>query len=237
MGGGNYHASGINQFRQGLVSAQEIRPLATTEWPECNIHEGEMLTSLRRVSFIVGALAVITLARSTAHAAFILTFTQNGSDVDATGSGTINTSAFSPPYDDGELGSVYPAAAGAILGAPDLVDELTYYGVSGPSSFGDGGYKNASSGGGDVVGIITGVGLVVPEGYVSGAFLSGTSTYDNETIAGLGLTPGDYVYTWGSGPTADSLRVDIPSVPEPTSLATLGISASALLLRRRRRMV
>ena len=36
-----------------------------------------------------------------------------------------------------------------------------------------------------------------------------------------GLNPGTYMYTWGSGPTADSLTVDVvssQSVPEPASL-------------------
>ena len=63
--------------------------------------------------------------------------------------------------------------------------------------------------------------LFLPQGYVSGATLSATATWDGQTLSTLGLNPGTYVYTWGSGPTADSLTVDVVSpqaVPEPTTL-------------------
>jgi hypothetical protein len=76
--------------------------------------------------------------------------------------------------------------------------------------------------------------LVVPEGYVSGSQLSDTDTYFDETIAQLGLAPGIYNYTWGSGATADSLTINIGVVPEPASVAVVAIPALALLRRRRR---
>lgn len=45
--------------------------------------------------------------------------------------------------------------------------------------------------------------------------LSSSSTFDGETFASLGLTPGTYVYTWGGGADADSLTVKIGAIPEP----------------------
>ena len=47
----------------------------------------------------------------------------------------------------------------------------------------------------------------------------------------LGLTPGTYTWTWGSGANADFLEVDIPSaaVPEPSSLTLLGLGSLGLL--------
>ncbi|MGH8324532.1 MAG: PEP-CTERM sorting domain-containing protein [Steroidobacteraceae bacterium] len=101
-----------------------------------------------------------------------------------------------------------------------------YRGYTGPASFGSGFFALASSGSGDIVGIgAFGVDLVVPSGYVSDSALSDTSTYDGATFASLGLTPGTYTWTWGSGPADGSFTIDVgtTAVPEPGSLALLGI--------------
>ena len=70
--------------------------------------------------------------------------------------------------------------------------------------------------------------IIVPFRYVSGSSLSGTSTFDGATIASLGLTPGSYVYTWGSGVDADSMTVNIAGVPEPSTWAMMGLGFAAL---------
>ena len=82
--------------------------------------------------------------------------------------------------------------------------------------------------------------LFLPFGYTAGTELSGTATYDNTTIAALGLAPGAYTYTaiGANGAPVTVFTVDIGSVPEPSSLALLGISAVAGLgvwTRRRNR--
>jgi hypothetical protein len=51
--------------------------------------------------------------------------------------------------------------------------------------------------------------LLVPSGYTSNTFISGKATYSTQTIAGMGLTPGTYVYSWGSGPNADQITMII----------------------------
>jgi hypothetical protein len=62
----------------------------------------------------------------------------------------------------------------------------------------------------------------VPTGYVSGAALSNTSTYDNATFASLGVTPGAYVWTWGSGAHIDSFTLVI-GAPEPSGVLLLAL--------------
>ena len=82
---------------------------------------------------------------------------------------------------------------------------------SGPSSFGPGTSEvDATSGSGDILGLTpVGEGLVVPDGYTSGSPLSSSSTYSGETFASIGMTPGTYVWTWGSGGSADSMTLNI----------------------------
>jgi hypothetical protein len=67
------------------------------------------------------------------------------------------------------------------------------------------------------------------ESYVSGAALSDVTTWDNQTFASLGLTPGTYTYDYGSESTPDTIVVDIgtaAATPEPPSVTLL---AAALL--------
>jgi hypothetical protein len=50
-----------------------------------------------------------------------------------------------------------------------------------------------------------------------------TATYDNQTFSSLGVTPGTYVWTWGSGPDADSFTLNIGTVAVPAPLIGRGI--------------
>ncbi len=77
--------------------------------------------------------------------------------------------------------------------------------------------------------------LAVPTGYVSGAALSDSATWNNATISSLGLTPGTYTWAWGNGATADSFVIDVeaPRVPEPASLALLATAVLGLRTARR----
>jgi len=181
------------------------------------------------------ALAGLALTAPQAHAGFIATIQQVGSDVVITGSGTINTTALTFEL-EGPLGpEVFPSDTGVFLGTP--YGSVGYYAgtLAGPSSFGGGGSTIGSSSSGSDVGTWGTHNtdpIAVPLGYVSGSPLSASDTFSNTTIAGLGITPGTYIWTWGSGPTADFF--EITTTPEPTSVVLVGSAMLGLLALRRR---
>jgi hypothetical protein len=159
---------------------------------------------------------------SSAHAAVIIDITQQGSDVVVTGSGTIDSTDLLPSTPLGAGGNIDPSSASVLAGPiSGNLSLREWQGINGPTSFGNGPGAVATSGSGDLFGVagLSGY-LYLPGNYSSGVSLSATDTYSSSTISGLGLTPGTYVYTWGTGADADSLTVQI-GVPEPSTWAMM----------------
>jgi hypothetical protein len=193
---------------------------------------------MRSKQFAVCAIAGLLLGAMAhqARATFTINIFQNGSDVDAVGSGSFNLSALT-------LGGTDEFSQAAIDGASGVAELGTggfdqYSGFTGPSSFGSPDIIGLSSA---AAGPYAGVNdhpreLELPTGYTSGTFFSDSATYSNQTLATLDLTPGVYDYTWGSGPTADSLVVDIGAAPVPEPVSASLVAVGGLLMLRRRRV-
>ena len=180
------------------------------------------------------ALFGVLAAGTEAQASFVFNIQQVGQNIVIAGNGSINTNALSEVTRVSRAANFDPSDANFDIGPVVLTPAVQFFGLIGPGSLGIGGVAYPNSGSGDRVGVEIGDEVAVPAGYTSGAPLADTATYDSETFATLGLTQGTYLYTWGTGATADSLTVNIGTVPEPASLALVGVPAAVALLRRRR---
>jgi hypothetical protein len=146
---------------------------------------------------------------------FNVSVSQVGSDVVWNGSGSFNTTSLISNGTQ-SLGAGFQASLAIwAIGDPtppgptlDIYSGVTTF----PTSFGTGGPTGTPSGFGDNFGILpngTNRNLLVPTGYTSGSFISGTTTYAGATIAGMGLSGGTYTWSWGSGGNASSIVMTI----------------------------
>lgn len=191
----------------------------------------------RPVLLAATAACALLGATAGARAEFVVTTQQVGNNLVFTGSGTINTAALTYGFHvtsaSAQIGPENPWALFGASGGADYYSGVT----NNPTTFG---FLNiltfATSATGDMVGTPSSGYLTLPTSYVSDTTLSDTATYDNATLASLGITPGVYTWSWGSGVTADSFVFNA-TVPEPASLTLLILPALALpgLTRLRRR--
>lgn len=200
------------------------------------------MTFVRRLG---GALAIAlammfgsSLSAPLAQAAYTVTLQQKGSDVVATGAGTIDlTDLASPAIYTGASASMSPASGRIIIGPLAPADLAIYPGISGPTSFGSGSSEDADSGSGGLLGVLSSdSGLLLPEDYISGDTLSSTATWANQTLSSLGVAPGSYLWNWGSGADADFFRLTViegtTPVSEPSGVLLLALPLGFVMLGR-----
>jgi SPRY domain len=141
---------------------------------------------------------------------FNVTVSQVGSDVVWNGSGSFNLAALTSEG-PGNIGGGYSANQAIWAIGPDVPVD-TYSGtITYPSTFGGGGVA-VTSNAGSTFGILPGGSgrlLYVPSGYVTNTNINGSSTYVSQTIAGMGLTPGVYTWSWGTGGNTSTLVMTI----------------------------
>jgi protein with PEP-CTERM/exosortase system signal len=161
--------------------------------------------------------------------AFTITIEQVGPNVVATGTGAINLAGLSF-FNPGSVGtaSVWPVTGTISMSSMSGGNADTYIGFTGPSSFGGGDVALANFSSGDVFAFDLDA-MFLPSGYVSGNPLSDMAIYFTATFASLGLTPGTYVWTWGTGLENQNVTLQIGPAGVPDGGTTVSLLGCALL--------
>ncbi|HEX5488690.1 MAG TPA: hypothetical protein VFX04_06050 [Rhodanobacteraceae bacterium] len=173
--------------------------------------------------------ACLLLAPAAANATpYVVKMVQQGGNVVATGSGALDLTGLNFLYATQVTNGLWPGTAFITTGIYDSFDDEVdkYSGsITGPTNFGSGtSIFVITEGNGDVVSIsrIDLLGnIYVPSGYVFGTALAGSAAWNNASFASLGVTPGTYKWTWGSGAEQSfTLRI---AVSEPAALGVFGL--------------
>lgn len=199
---------------------------------------------------IITTLIAVTLAAScllpgNADAAMIISIEEQGSDVVASYSGSIDLTGIGfNIIGSGNVNRIV-ASGGQVnfqngaTNKASLTDFSKNPWTVAPSAFGTGGLFNA-----DTVSVAAGNafgfqanGFFIESSYVSGTTISGSMTFENQTLASMGINEGTGIMnaTFSSG---DTLTVNaISAVPEPSS-SLLGLAGLILgsAFRRRRKL-
>lgn len=181
-------------------------------------------------------VALAGVAFRPTQAGLIFTFAEVGSDVVMTATGSLDltnlnaqTNASWRAQDNGVQSGASSNEYVASGVAGDSTTPYTTTFTTAGGSFGERAFLAPSSVSGGIAGFLDGPGtdfVWVPAGYVSGSPLNATSTFNSTTLAGMGLIPGNYTWSW-SGSSPDTITVSV--VPEPGSLAFFGAAALAVV--------
>jgi len=199
---------------------------------------GPRATIIVACALLLGTAGAVSASPLTPY---VVTIEQVGANVVATGSGEFNiTGLTSSESDSGLAANIEPEFGGITLGAGNRTNYDGGLNATGPTNFGSGFFTTASSSSGPQVafGFAVASDVVVPSGYVSGTLLApSTATFDNSTLALLGITVGTYEWTWGA--SADqSFTIDVvATTPLPATLPLFagGLGFVGYLTRRKKR--
>ena len=201
---------------------------------------------MKRLLFsTVACVAMLATASNQGRAELIININEVGADVVTVFSGTLDLSGLTFMGHGETKGFISPGGTVAQVVSGDASDEMQPIEQWGevtdfPLAMGTGTtIVLADSATGDLgLGVVTipshGLSRVhVPDGYQSGDSLYVTMTHANHSFDSLGLTPGEYIWSWST----DFVVVNIgdPVVPEPSSVALLGVGVCCLVAGWRRR--
>jgi len=161
----------------------------------------------------------------------VATFQEIGSDVVETGSGALDLTDLHLSGGIFTKLFVTPNEPSYASGTPGEQGDTYEGALSGPAVWGPGSTTITKMSSGDLVALVPSSAEIIVPGDYAGGPLSQTATYLMASFASLGLTPGAYVYSWGTGAHADTFTIDVGGaspVPEPSTWAMMLVGFAGL---------
>ena len=181
--------------------------------------------------------AGLLLGVQSAKAVITVKATQVGADVDFTMTGSLASDSVVVQASDYSWGQGIQANPPHVIFGPGFNGTLySLPNLTGPTSFGSGGFDNPSGNSGTASYFTPEDAYIITTGGLDTA-LSASMTFANATFSSLGVTPGTYIWSWGpSAAMSDSyiLQIEPTSVPDTgTTFGLLGVSLAGLVFLRR----
>ncbi len=198
---------------------------------------------MKMMKFVLAAVAFAGFFgfEKSARSQLVFNIQETTTGVELTGSGSFHFGIGFSVQDTPAGESMFPS-----FGLLEVGPTVPKFGIfqnaitSGPGSFGPGSFAIGGTSSGDTFGFTANQKHVkLPFNYVSGAHLSGQTTWAGATLTSLGVTPGQYNWTTVSGGINDSIRLNVSAVPEasPLTLGAITAAVAGLVTYYRRRRV
>lgn len=186
---------------------------------------------------ILSVLFLMTL-QAAVYGAMTISVVETSTGVTITASGSVNLSGLeregetfnsNPNIEPIEgIFSLGAATTGSLVDVGDTYRARNGEIITHPVTLGGGGFTAASFGAGPFFGFVIFGGaapdlLRVPNDYSSGSQFTTSATFLGATITSLGLRPGQYVWSWGSGASADSMTMTIPQAGTGSSAQNIAL--------------
>jgi hypothetical protein len=207
-----------------------------------NLFKTPFSTSAHLGGSLAIAVLLLTTVATPASSAIVMTAVESGDDVVISFSGTLDITGLTPFATD-TFGSSRMRATDSLIhfrGTTGSLDSYSSVFSSSPFSIGAGALTSATSSAGDVAFGVSRSNLWLERNTDSTFWQStrsGSMTFANNTLAGLGITPG--TYNWVLNNTAaDTITLTATqAVPEPSSLVLFGGGGVAFACAAYRRRV
>lgn len=197
-------------------------------------HSG-LFPSSRFPLFAISALVLagaLTAQKAGAIPAITVIATENGSGVTFSYSGSVTDLTNFTFENDTSLPNGVVLANGAFaIGSGDY--RRYSVPISGPTVIGSGvdEFEADPSSGSPFLLVFDGTQntIGIPQGYILGTTISGSSTYAGQTLATLGVTPGTYIWTLGNT-AGDVITLNATATPVPLETDALPVVVGAVFM-------